>query len=329
MTGGNLVWITKCSTDKALVNFQNTSGCVSAGDSNNYAYYPGKLCRANAGSKVDLIVGLGYASGVTTSSITRLCVWVDWNHNGFFEVSQTYSEKVAFTAVNSNPTNLGNVNGLMTSLTATNYTFTFQVPTWAKNGPTRMRVRLAATGVFPSVGPSDLIQACDFNRFGDCEDYDFDVVNTCKAPKVLSISNVTCNSADICWSPNDYVDFYDYWVDTCKTPGCSLASPPYDPSIVNYFAPTSQNCVSLPNPKYPIGMSQLLPETKYYVTVRTTCDSIKKPTAQYFQNSGWDIVDSFTTLPCCDAPVNLKITNIRSTSATASWDPVYTSHMYE
>jgi len=40
-------------------------------------------------------------------------------------------------------------------------------------------------------------------------------------------------------------------------------------------------------------------------------------------------IDSFTTLPCCEKPDPVSISNITSTSAVATWSPVYTAIGYE
>ncbi len=327
---GNAVWITRCSTDKAIVNLNSTSGCPPvAGDTNNYNYFPGQLLKVNAGSKVDFYINWGFETGVSTNSLHSLSFWFDWNHNGIFEYSQFYSEQAKIKAISPTTTFI-NPSGLVAYSTATLQTGKFQIeveiPSWAKNGPTRLRVRSSAAGLSPNLVASG-VGPCDHSKFGEIEEYDVDIVNPCLSPKVISISNVTCNSADVCWSTQDNADLYDYWVDTCRTPGCSI--PSFDPTIKNYFDIKTQNCITLPNNKYPLGLPQLLPETKYYVLVRSICDTIRKPTSQYWQVSDWNAIDSFTTLPCCDAPLNVRMSEITSTTATATWDPVYTSTKYE
>jgi hypothetical protein len=327
--GGNQVWINSISTNKGIVNFSNlNSGCAPSTDTNNYNYFPGKLCKVNAGSKFEVVMRLGH-NGINTGSYTRVAVYIDWNHNDLFEETQNYSEFVPIDSF-PQPVYCGTNHVITTTIVNNDIKFSLLVPQTAKNGPTRMRIRLLATGNPSSnlLGAGGNPGACGQATYGECEDYDFEVVNPCKSPAVLSIANITCNSADICWSGVKNADLYDYWVDTCRTPGCSITPPP-NPSIINYFALTDQTCVSLPNSSYPIALSQLQPEKKYYVIIRSTCDTFKKATSQYWQNSGWDIIDSFTTLPCCDAPQNIAISNITSTTASISWSPVHTSNMYE
>lgn len=311
------VYISRCSTDKAVVNFDNSSTYPATSDTNNYNYFGDtKVCKANAGSKIDLGIVLGYLNGVTATSIVRVSLSVDWNHNGFFEESPTgYTEIVTFSAATSPAL----PNGIITN--TNNAKFTFTVPTFAKNGPTRMRVRVQASGTAPNIiagGNSACLQA----RHGEVEDYVMDIVNPCLPPSVISVSNITCNSADICWANVDNADVFDYWVDTCVYPGCGTNPPTTGPWGLP-LNPTT--CKGLPNNAY----STILPETKYYVTVMAICDTIKKLGMwSAWQKSAW-VTDSFTTLPCCNNPQNVKVTEVKSTTARASWDAVHTAHKYE
>lgn len=333
--GANGVYISRCSTAKAVVNFDNSSSYPAATDTNNYNYFGGPagyICKANAGSTIEVTVWLSYLLSVNgANSNPRVYIWVDWNHNGVFEETPTYTELVTYSsAVNANK-----ANGVVSHNSATQIpTFGFLIPRSAKNGLTRMRIRVGATGStsLPGsiFGPAGMT-ACLKAPHGECEEYDLDIVNPCNPPSVVSVSNITCNSAYICWSGIENADIYDYWVDTCKEPGCSsnpaLNPPPgTTPGSVYYFGyPLSSSlCRTIPNVSY----ASVMPETKYYVAIRSTCDSIRKPSAQYWQNSDW-VIDSFTTLPCCNNPNNVKVTDIKATTAKASWDPVHTANKYE
>lgn len=328
---GNGIYIAKCSTDKAIINFTNTSTCPPSSDTNNYNYFGGpggKMCKVNAGAKLDLHITPAL-TGISTGSILKLSVWVDWNHNGTYEEGTSYTELVSFTA--AAPTGTTTKTGILSGASLTgNSTFTFDIPKSAKNGLTRMRVRLTGNGqpsaacpACPTLTPAS-VSACGLSDHGECEEYDMEIVNPCKPPSVISVSDITCKGANICWALVDNADMYDYWIDTCKTPGCSIQPPIAPGPPWPLFDTKVGNCITAPNGYFP----NIMPETKYYIMVHSICDTIKKPTWQYYQTSEWAI-DSFTTLACCNAPTDVVVSDVKSTTANARWNPVYTALMYE
>jgi|GEM_PF-1192168 len=298
------------------------SGCSP----NNYAYYSGAPygeCKANAGSSITLKVQTGGISGQA-----NVRVWIDWDKDGTFDpVTEFITATPAQTS--SYVASIGQ-----------EYSLTINVPNSAQNGLTRMRVRLGAATSSGNASYVGIPDACALVNNGETEDYDFEVVNPCLQPAVLSISNVTCNSADIAWSTRPNGMYYDVWVDKTlapwsrpDAPDCSGSSycpggpPPGFPKCLckwwHLFGPTATS-THLPG----TVNGKLESDTKYYVCVRTVCDINQKPYWTWDTSAVWAI-DSFTTLPCCYAPDPIKISNITPTSAVASWSPTNTANGYE
>lgn len=307
---GNLVWITGVKTEKAVINFDNITACAPATDPDNYNYFPGVLCKANAGTKIDLTITLNSP----LNGNPRAQLWIDWNHNGVFEELPNYTERVPF---------LGPLSSTPSIFKSVSQKFMFEVPRWAKNGFTRMRIRVSAVGSPPLISGGEF-PACGFSKYGECEDYDFEIVNPCLPPAVISVSDITCKSAQVCWSNVENADIYDYHIAPCKEPGCM--NPPPNPTPLYAFPLSADLCRTLPNTTY----ASILPETKYYIVARAICDTfVQGAGSAFWQYSPWDALDSFITLPCCNEPQNLKVANVTENSAIVSWDPVNTAYLYE
>lgn len=306
--------ITKVVTTGGITNINNSSGCVSNVTDSNYTYYAGQILTVNAGSTISLTITSNNSSGNTTGF-----VWIDWQHKGYFD---PITDRVSVTPSSAN------------YFSAATWSVSITIPSWAQNGKTRMRVAIGSTGSSPAqpgTGPLANIKA------GETEDYDVEIINPCLQPAVIGIANVTCNSADISWSTRGNATFYDVWVDTVlapwsrtDAPDCA-PGPPYckggAPCYCKWwhkFGPTSTS-THLPG----TVNSQLLSNRKYYVCIRTICDTFQKPLFWTWDTSAVWAIDSFTTLPCCEKPDPVSISDITSTSATATWTPVYTAIGYE
>jgi hypothetical protein len=312
----------KIWTTGAIQNLYNgvapaaSNGCSAGGYSFRDSGTAAKWIKANAGSSFTLNVvtdnaGLLYGS---------MGIWIDWNHDGHFDVS----DKIPFAL---------NQDFWITQGKPFNpWTKSITVPATAQNGFTRMRVRLGTTSAASS--PVAIPGPCDTSYYGETEDYMVEVVNPCLEPAVISISNVTCSSADIGWSTRGNATFYDVWVDTilapwsrADAPDCFAITGCTNPKgCCKFWHPfsTTQTSTSLPGPVN----GGLVSDKKYYVCIRSICDTFLKPLYWDWDTSAKWAIDSFNTLPCCSDPV-VTCTGHTATTLSFSWAPVYTAHAFE
>jgi PKD repeat protein len=132
----------------SLVQLGSINNATGPSASPFYTYYNGVSTNLNAGSEYTITLSAG-----TYESDNNISVWIDFNFNGTFDLSEK----------------LGNVTLPAAPVTGT---ITFTVPASALAGTTRMRVR----EVF---GISD-IDPCDAVNYyyGETEDYDINIINT-------------------------------------------------------------------------------------------------------------------------------------------------------
>jgi hypothetical protein len=139
-------------TNFTLVNINNTSTCGAPYDdySNQVAY---------------LAPGQTYAGTITKSDIVasyKALIWVDWNHDGTFDI---LTEQIEATLTG-------------TSL----YNFTITPPAAALLGPARLRVRIVQ---------QNLPSPCGSATRGDIEDY---TVNLSNNPPPPPVNNMCANA---------------------------------------------------------------------------------------------------------------------------------------
>lgn len=292
----NTTWITNFKTTGGITNINNSSACS---DASSYKYYQGVSCKYNAGSTVN------WDATQSKPWSTGLAIYVDWNDDGIFTLTG------------------GNVPGGTEKMTA-NATFfnnvtnpantpagrSFVVPEWAKQGIHRMRVRIQASGVNPTL-PAVNGTPCGLINNGEAEDYDFEVVNPCTVPGVTSVSGVSDHEATVSWSARPNADMYEWLLDNS----------PADPASFGYYY-TTKPSVSFPDVNYP----QLQCHTQYYFHLRTICDTRPTPTSNWVY-SPWT-TETFTTDECCYMPA-VTMSQIAPTSAVASWSAVPSNYAYE
>ncbi len=283
--------IQSVSSQNGISNITNNN--TNCGNSTtSFSDYTGTNERVTqeALKSVDLKVTYSSSAPSGSSALTR--VYVDWNQNDTFEVGITPSEYIA-PAVTTQHVHIN---------PGTTVTVKIDVPGQAKNGVTRMRVVTGSLGSIydPNVNPCG-------TAYGEAEDYNFEVINPCLPPNVISVANVDFKSADISWTPKLNAEMYEYLIK--KTPDTPMAG-------LGGYKYTTVNSVDLEN---------LDCDTKYYVFVRLVCDS--SGTFANWEMSAWK-VDSFKTDPCCYEP-QLRLEDTTSTTIKVSWDPIQTAYGYE
>lgn len=310
-SGNPSVMITTVKTTGAVTNLNNveTSTTPQCGGATGYQYFggAGNTLVVNAGTQVTCSLT---AAG-TTNFFAKVYCWIDKQHDGRFDLTDTINISSSFVGTGgTNPVG-----------------FKFTIPITASNGPTRMRFRLGMTNTSSSTGFT--ADACQTFPTGETEDYDINIINPCLAPQVISVSNITCNSADIAWSTRGNAYLYDYWVDTTGPYG--IGSYPWPTGLPLPFGAAFYNLSAINNVHVPgiaTAGKNLLPHTKYYVYIRSICDTVGKPSSQYWDTSAKWAVDSFMTLTCCETPT-VTVSNITSKNATANWNAVPTVQIYD
>lgn len=279
----------------SIKSFATTGGLINI--TNNNQTPP---CSAPSGYKL-WTLGCKYNAGQTVtwtvqeqSNITAgFRIWVDWNRDfDFYDLGEACTP--------------GSVIFSPGPGTATSPTFV--VPGYAKQGKTRMRIRHVS--LLNGNVPVTNLDPCNTYYGGETEDYEFEVVNPCLKPAVTSVANVTWNSADFSWQPRLNAISYEYTIDTS----------PNNP-VGNGYAYVGGSTVHFPDNIHP----PLVCNTKYYVHIRSVCDSTG-PT-QGWETSAWGI-DSFTTDQCCNTP-EVTISDNNATTALAKWGAVPSVVKYE
>ena len=116
---------------------------------------------------------------------------------------------------------------------------------------------------------------------------------TCPRPTNLTASNVTGRTAVLTWKENGTADNWTLQYATDASFSANLVE------ISDGFI-VSENNVGY-------GLTGLNGETKYYVRVKSNCDS------------SWSDVINFTTTPTCVKPTNVTATDITAYTATIGW----------
>ena len=134
-----------------------------------------------------------------------------------------------------------------------------------------------------------------------------DVDIPCDVPHGFTATNIWTNTATLNWLYKyNNAKGWEYLLDFTKA----------DPTGTGYQP--------LYNP--PIVLNNLIPDTCYYVHLRTNCTSTK--TIDTISDL-W-MLDSFCTLPTCDMPpVTIDTAKIQATTAIVNWDPVPNVKKYE
>jgi hypothetical protein len=294
--------INAVSTTGGIFNINNTNGTCSGG----YSVYsgPGNTVTQNAGSSFTLNITLQNNTSATYNSAfpIKVSVWVDWNHNDTFK-------NVGYT---TSPSTGELMFVTPTSFAAVTCSTSIPVPTYAKAGLTRMRIRMGTKAGTSPYNPPTLPDPCNANDhlYGEVEDYWVDVINPCLPPPVVNISSITDKSAIYAFNRRGNASFYEYYVSTVNIA----------PGNGNIY--TTDTALFFPNSQVPIACN-----TKYYVFLRSICDTVGKATVADWDQSGWR-VDSFTTAQCCYRP-EAAVNYITSTTAIASWTPVPSVIKYE
>jgi len=121
----------------------------------------------------------------------------------------------------------------------------------------------------------------------------------CLPPTGLNATNILSTKADVSWNAAAGTSGYDYLVDQNAT---------YTGGTFTTVTGTSYT------------VSNLLPNTNYYLHVRNRCSSSSQ--------SGWANYP-FTTLPPCSIPSNMKTPNLSPTYTDLTWDPVVVALNYD
>lgn len=290
------------TTTGGLLNINNNNNTCSG-----YTYYTGtnNIIRQNAGGNVSM--SIAQQSNTVANYTYRVVVWVDWNRDGVFNntnysITNPQGEKMLVSPDSPTPANP--------------YVASFTVPLNAKNGLTRMRIRAGTRGGTTPVYQPNILSGTDpcaagDYAYGEVEDYDFEVINPCTAPATVNFNNLTDRSVSITWSPRPNAIFYEYQVTTIQG----------FPASGNHY--TTYTTVNLPETSIPIQC-----DTKYYVYIRSICDTGTGGMPEYlWDKSAWR-EETFTTPPCCYTPP-VVINYISATSAVASWTPVPSVIKYE
>lgn len=168
------------------------------------------------------------------------------------------------------------------------YNFSITVPASVPNGLYRMRVisSWGSNGTSSSNGTG----GCGAYQYGNYQDFTLQLgaLPPCAAPGSITTSAITTTSATVSWGAVSGAVGYQYDIST-----------------------TFNNPVSgTPTTNTSVNANPLSPGTTYYTHIRTDCGGNNF--------SPW-IVDSFTTVAPCAAPVSVQANNVTATSATFSW----------
>ncbi|MCB0700159.1 MAG: T9SS type A sorting domain-containing protein [Chitinophagales bacterium] len=289
-TGGSIQSVSSTGGISNITN--NNTGCGNS--TTSYSDYTGtsEKILQDALKTVDLKVTYSSSAPAASSALTR--VYIDWNQNGVFEPNASPSEYAAPSVTSQH----------VHTAPGTSITVKITIPGQAKQGVTRMRVILGSLGSIydPNVNPCG-----GTSNYGEAEDYNFEVINPCVPPNVVSTSNIDFKSVDIAWTPKLNAKLYEYLVKRDSTT-------PAD--TLNGFSYTTTPGVDI---------DTLACDMKYYVFVRVICDSAG--ISKYWDKSAW-IKDSFTTQPCCYDP-QLTYSELTSTTCKVKWTPIQTAYGYE
>lgn len=290
-TTGCGTYISQVSTANGIINFSNSSNCGT----NGYTDFTGTgdFVKQDAGKTVNITINVpsdptGYSGKVN--------IYIDWNQNEIFEPNAPVSELIAPAT--------GHYLVHSSNSGQQSITIPVDVPLEAKDGLTRMRIRMGSNG---SVFTSSLAPCGIQGPYGETEDYDFEVVNPCLPPDVISFTNLDYKSVTVSWSEKKNAEIYEYNLQQTPTP------PGMGQVGFNFIEDET------------VDINNLNCGEKYYFLLRCICDS--SGTAATWDISNW-IIDSFIVPECCYSP-NTTIDKIGYSSIQFSWAPVPTSYDYE
>jgi hypothetical protein len=167
-------YITNIATTGGAVNFTNSTSCTTA----SYTNY--------SSTKSATYSQLEYATiNFITSNAAAIAVWIDFNDNGIFELS----EKV-----------IAEANSDMLS----SFSSSFLVPVTATPGTHRMRVR-GERYIYGT--PTD---PCNKLQYGETEDYAFTVTATTACSGAPTPGNTVSSAASICPNANFSLSLQNY-----------------------------------------------------------------------------------------------------------------------
>ncbi len=297
-------WFTNFKTTGGIVNINNTSACS---DPSSYKYYQGVYLEAKAGDKI------GYSAIQAKPFPSGFGLWINWSKDTIYG-NGPIPEKL------SKPTQFFNAVPNLTSSTPTTTPLEFVIDPRIKEGWYRMRIRVTSTdNGDPGIAYTNLPcrdwdpgLAGALYYTGEIEEYDVHILNPCLPPKAKGGAyDVLDHSAKYRWGSRFNAEMYEWILDTTRD----------NPSAAGYFMTTDSN-VTFPNAYY----SRLECGTKYYMHVRTICDTTPKPQMAWV-TSDW-YLDSFTTDECCYIP-QVTMSRIEATTAIATWPAVVTANWYE
>ncbi|MGN6477593.1 MAG: T9SS type A sorting domain-containing protein [Flavipsychrobacter sp.] len=297
------VYIIKVTTTGGIQNITNSTNCASPA----YTSYSGvnKTLELNAGQNFQAYADY-YNQGI---NLGRWAIWIDYDHDGSFN-NEIY-----------NPTTH---NGeIITNMTNSSTPPVIVCTPFAKDGPTKMRVRLfvgqdpqkgpqVPIGVGYPTGPLASCTTASNVYWGETEDYDVIIHNPCKKIPSVSITNVTSKGADISWTVNGNERLVEYMIDQS----------PNDPGNGNFLLNNTQTSIHVPD----TNTRRINCNTKYYFHIRDVCDTDSHSQATWSYGP-WRL-DSFQTPACCDVPP-ITVDNITANTAIASWGPVTSVIQYE
>jgi hypothetical protein len=181
---GNCIDFKYCKSNTFSSSFEyvkkvkfNTINNTTTGAVGGYSDQTKKTTTVLQGSSYDIALTPGYSGSATNVYFN---VWIDYNQDGFFDPQ----DELAYDP---------------TKTTQAIITGSIEIPWWAKEGNTRMRVGMRA--VFgadaPEMTPCDTIQ-----YYGEFEDYCLNIINgfvPCKQVDSLKVVKIIGGSATVQW----------------------------------------------------------------------------------------------------------------------------------
>lgn len=152
----------------------NSSGC----DSQGYQDFTSIIAFVDEGETYQMIVNLT-SPGFPSPSSQNIAMWVDWNDNGDFEMSEMMFQS-------TNP--------------AAQHTFNFTIPTGVSPGAKVMRVR----GRLVDDGNGIVEDACDIQIAGEAEDYTLSVQSSGPACEITNVVAPTMNQTPCASATNTF-----------------------------------------------------------------------------------------------------------------------------
>ncbi|RYY51449.1 MAG: T9SS type A sorting domain-containing protein [Chitinophagaceae bacterium] len=277
----------------------------------SHMVYAGTYCTPNNGSTFASAGGVNVISDIKVPFSGLSNFTVGTNAAGYYEFSFSGSNPIfrqgSTYVVSAVVANAGEVKGwvdfdgdgtfhaseeISFFISGTSAVGTVTVPATAPLGDTRFRIMASTSGhTIPS--------ACGDMVSGEAEDYTIDITlpTACLMPSGINMSHVNNSTAKLKWTSTAGVS-YQYT--------CSRANGQPAAGIISTVADSAD-------------LSSLIPDTKYYVFVRSICGPN--------DFSDW-AVDSFTS-SVCTAPAITGLIRLSDSSISVSWDAVAGAIDYE